>query len=125
MRNLLCIQAVLPSETENALREMIEITRGAILAFEAETNAMALKQNMTLIKFTEEKNRANTRYQSAAREFMARQEEFLDFGGGLISELRNLQGDLKNKARLNMEFWEPFLPKNKLKKSDISANDRG
>ncbi len=110
MSNVAFLTSTLSDDTEVALREMIGFTKDSIGAFEAETNAVALGDDFSFTQVSIKKRDANKQYQIAAREFMERKDEFINFGGALVEELKNLQSELKSLARINMNLLEPLLP---------------
>ncbi len=110
MRMTALIKKILPDHTEEALHAMISCTQNAINAFEEETNALALGQSISLAEQSREKKAAHKSYQAAACEFMARKDEFLEYGGQLVDKLKTLQIELKKQAQVNMQYWEPHIP---------------
>ncbi len=100
---------VLPENSAQALKTMLQVTRDLIAACQEETNALAMSDNLAFIQATQNKNHKNALYQKAAEEFMSRQNEFR--GKPYQADLDTLvalQANLKEEAHINMGFLEPM-----------------
>ncbi len=104
----------LSNNTQEAISEMVVLTKESIKAFEEETNAIALSDDFSFGQLSIVKREANNNYQAAAREFLTRKDEFLKMGSAKLEELKNLQAELKSLARINMSLLEPLLPEKKI-----------
>ena len=99
---------ILPVDTQAALEKMILITQESTGAFEAETNALALKNDVGFYEASEEKKVVTLVYQKAAKEFLDRKEEFIILKGPIMEELINMQEKLGRSAKINMMLLDPI-----------------
>jgi hypothetical protein len=99
-------QKVLPRKTRAAMQYMISLTESTLQAFEAESNALAMQSSLDYIDATNTKQDVNAKYQCAAKEFMARQSEFLANNTASLRELTQLQQKLSTAIKLNMTLIE-------------------
>lgn len=104
-------QTVLATAPEEALYQMIEITKTIIAAYEQETNDVALGKDLDFLQNSQRKLDLGTLYQLAAEEFMARKNEFVGLNPPQMQELIALQQKLKSDAQINMNVLSPLNKK--------------
>lgn len=102
---------ILPANTKQALQKMILITEEAIAAFQQETNAVAVGDDVEFYQISKIKTNINQLYKAAAQEFLARKEEFLTSGDIKLHTLADLQKQLGSEALVNMQFLDPIRKK--------------
>jgi len=102
---------ILPQTTRKALEAITMISNDLVDAIEHETNMVAMNEGMSFVEASKVKTFRNGVYQKAAKEFMARQDEFKAHGGDLLEKCIDAQKRLGEVAKINFEILEPMTRK--------------
>jgi len=105
------IDAILPENTDLAMRVLFDISKRLIDITDREEEKIAEDDFVGLSLMQDEKRALANRYETASLEFMNRIEEFRKMDKSLLGKLENLQKTLGDKARANAAKLEIMLEK--------------
>lgn len=95
---------VLPDDPVQAIEKLIRITRELSDILESEAQAIALRDEVRMLDTSARKDKILPQYESAAREFKARVEEFGGVDSTLLDQLEAEQDHLAAVTRGNQQL---------------------
>lgn len=118
-------QDLLPEDTTQALKVLINFSEKLLALCEQETQALVQGDMVTFSIIQDEKDSVSRRYAKASEEFRARLEEFRSADRTLLDQLESLQKQLGDKAKSNNEIVSRMFEraKEKVQKSLVTVQE--